>query len=94
MAEIENHTIALLREIRADIAALKSELNDRIDKVEERLNGRLDHMSKRLDAMHLNGTKALKGFIGHRSMMERAVASIDDQFTRLEARVDALERRA
>lgn len=86
MAEPENHTIVLLREIRADIARL----TDKIDKVEERL----DHMSKRLDAMHLNGMKALKGFIGHRSMMERAVASIDDQFTRLEARVDALERRA
>lgn len=94
MAEPENHTIALLREIRSDIAELRTELRGEMAAVEERLNGRLDQMSRRLDTMHPVGMTAPKGFIGHRSMMERAVASIDDQFAGLEARVDVLETRA
>jgi hypothetical protein len=45
-------------------------------------------MTKRLDAMHLNRVKALRGFIGHRAMTERSMASIDEEPARLKRRVD------
>ena len=80
MAEPENMTLILLREMRAEIATVREEMRSNHAQV-----------IKRLDAMHQNGMKALKGFIGHRSMVERTVASFDDQVTRLEQRVGALE---
>ena len=48
-------------------------------------------MNKRLDAMHANGVKALKSFIGHRSMVERAMASFEIDMADIRRRVDALE---
>ena len=80
MSEPENHTLALLREMRSVIDAHQNENRARFDRLE-----------KRLEAMHINGTKALKGFIGHRTMVERTIASFDDQVSRLESRVTALE---
>ena len=80
MADPENMTLVLLRELRATMDAHQEENRARFDRLE-----------KRLEAMHLNGTKALKGFIGHRAMVERTVASFDDQVTRLEERVAVLE---
>ena len=82
MAEPENMTLVLLREVRAEF---RTELGS--------LRGELQAMNRRLDAMHLNGTKALKSFIGHRTMVERTVASFEDQVTQLEARVKELEAR-
>lgn len=80
MAEPENMILALLREMR-------QETNERFDAIEQRF----ERMEKRIDAMHLNGMKALKGFIGHRTMVERTMASFDDQVSRIEVRVSALE---
>ena len=80
MAEPENLVLVLLREMR-------EETKSRFDLMEQRL----DRMEKRLDGMHLNGMKALKSFIGHRTMVERTFASFDDQVSRLEGRVADLE---
>jgi hypothetical protein len=41
--------------------------------------------------MHLNGVTALRNFIGHRSMTERAMASFDADFKELKQRVERLE---
>ena len=41
--------------------------------------------------MHLNGVTALRGFIGHRAMTERAMGSIDEELAQLKQRVDRLE---
>jgi hypothetical protein len=87
MTEPDNLTLVLLREIRADVRASRDEMRA----LEHRTNARFDSIEKRLDAMHLNGMKALKGFIGHRTMVERTMASFDDQVSRLETRVAALE---
>jgi ubiquinone biosynthesis protein UbiJ len=78
MAEPENLILVHLRELRADMTA-------RFDAVDRRFEA----MDKRLDAMHANGMKALKSFIGHRTMTERSMASFDDEVQRLRKRVDA-----
>lgn len=84
MTELENHTLVLLREMRA-------EMREEFAKVRGEADARLDRIEKRLDAMHRNGLKALKGFIGHRAMVERTTASFEDQMARLELRMQALE---
>ena len=91
MAEPENHTLALLREMRALMEAQQRETRAMIEELQEQNRARFDRIEKRLDAMHLNGAKALKGFIGHRAMVERPMASFDDQVSRLEQRVATLE---
>ncbi len=78
MAEPENLVLAHLRELRA-------EMNARFDGMESRFEA----IETRLNAMHANGMKALKSFIGHRTMTERSMASFDDEVTRLRRRVDA-----
>jgi predicted aspartyl protease len=72
-----------LRELRAEMKADREALSAEIKKLEI-------EMTRRLDAMHLNGVKALRGFIGHRAM-ERFMASIDEELARLREPVERLE---
>lgn len=81
MSEPENLVLAHLRELRAD-------MNARFDAMEERFEARFQAIERRLDQMHLNGMKALKGFIGHRTMTERAMASFDEEVRGLRQRID------
>jgi len=80
MSEPDNLALVLLREMRAD-------MNARFDAIENRL----DAMDRRLDVMHRNGEKALCGFIGHRAMVERTMASFEDDISSLKRRVEQLE---
>jgi len=80
MSEPDNLVLVLLREMRAD-------MNARFDAIENRL----DAMDRRLDVMHRNGEKALRGFIGHRAMVERMMASFEDDISSLKRRVEQLE---
>ncbi|MBA3518903.1 MAG: hypothetical protein H0T75_14970 [Rhizobiales bacterium] len=80
MSEPDNLALVLLREMRAD-------MNARFDAIENRL----DAMDRRLDVMHRNGEKALRGFIGHRAMVERTMASFEDDISSLKRRVEQLE---
>ena len=104
MTEPDNMVLVLLREIRENVRSVSQRLHhveERLDRMEGRLgrleerlgrtDERLGRMEKRLDAMHLNGTKALKGFIGHRAMVERTMASFQIQSETLEQRVAAVE---
>ena len=83
MTEPENHTLALLREMRAEIAASEARTREQLDRIE-----------KRLDAMQQDGIKAPKGFIGHRAMEERTMGSFEADVTELKRRTDALETSA
>ena len=78
MAEPDNIVLAHLRELRAD-------MNARFDAMERRF----ETIEKRLEAMHANGMKALKSFIGHRTMTERSMAGFDHEVKRLRGRVEA-----
>ena len=51
-------------------------------------NARVEATEKRLDEMHRDGLLALKNFIGHRTMTERAVTSFDDEDRALRPRMD------
>ena len=82
MAEPDNIVLVHLSDLRAD-------MNARFDEIERRFEKRFEAIDKRLDAMHSNGMKALKSFIGHRTMTERSMASFDDEVSRLRKRVDA-----
>ena len=86
MAEPDNLVLILLREMREEMIT-RSETNARFDAIEQRL----DRMEKRIEQLNVNGLKAMKGFVGHRSMVERAVAAYHDQLARLEVRMAALE---
>jgi len=80
MSEPDNLALVLLREMRAD-------MNARFDAIENRL----DAMDRRLDVMHRNGEKALRGFIGYRAIVERTMASFEDDISSLKRRVEQLE---
>ena len=84
MTEPDNLVLVQLRELRAEMKADREALSAEIKKLEA-------EMTRRLDAMHLNGVKALRGFIGHRAMTERAMASFDADFKERKKRVDRLE---
>ena len=87
MAEPENLVLVLLRELRA-------EMNARFDAVDTRfkeVDARLDAIERRLEIMHQNGEKALRQFIGHRAMVERTMASFEQDLSILKQRVDRLE---
>ena len=80
MAEPENLVLTLLRELRA-------EMNARFEAADKRF----DAIERRLEMMHRNGEKALRGFIGHRAMVERTMASFEDEISSLKHRVERLE---
>jgi len=84
MSEPDNFVLVLLREMRA-------ETNARFEALESRMDTRFDLIERRLDMMHRNGEKALRGFIGHRAMVERTMASFEDEISSLKHRVDRLE---
>ena len=80
MVDPDNHTLALLREMRAEMQARFDEIERRFDRIEKRLGG-----------MHENGIEALKGLIGHRSMVGRSMASCEVDGSEPKRRVSALE---
>ncbi len=87
MAEPENLVLKLLREIRADMDARFDAVDKRFDAVDKRFEA----IERRLEMMHRNGEKALRGFIGHRAMVERTMASFEDEISNLKQRVERLE---
>ncbi|NNM71215.1 hypothetical protein [Enterovirga aerilata] len=80
MAEPENHTLALLREMRTDMDRRHSEITAEFAAIREQL-----------DKMQANGLEAMKRFIGHRTMVERTVASFEADLSDLKQRMSALE---
>ena len=94
MAEPENIVPIRLRELRADMNArfdnIERRMNERFGEVEQRF----DKIERRLEMMHRNGEKALRGFIGHRAMVERTMGSFEDELHSLKQRVERLEAQA
>jgi hypothetical protein len=84
MSEPENLTLVVLREMR-------TEMNARFDAMQAKNDARFDAIEKQLEQLRANGVKGLAGFVGHRSMTERAFGSVDKQLAAHEARLDALE---
>jgi len=87
MAEPDNIVLVHLRELRADMGARFDEMERRFEAVDKRFEA----IEKRLDVMHTNGIKALRSFIGHRSIFERTMASVENDISDLKQRVERLE---
>lgn len=83
MTEPDNLVLAHLREFRADMMAEFA-----------RHSARFDEIEKRLDRIDQNGLKMWKSFIGHRSMVERTMADVDQDLADLKRRVARLEQSA
>lgn len=83
MAAYDDPTLLLLRDIRA-------EMNQRFDEIA----ARLDRGDEHLRVTRTDETKAPKGLIGHRAMVERSIASLELDMSELLRRVDALEARS
>lgn len=84
MSEPENLTLIVLREMRA-------EMNARFDAMQAMNDARFDAIEKQLEQLRANGMKGFAGFVGHRSLTERAFGSVDRQLAEHEARLAALE---
>ena len=94
MVEPDNLVLKLLREMRAEMDARFTSIDDGLQRLESRLDAlepRFDFIERRLDMMHRNGEKALRGFIGHRAMVERTMASFEDEISSLKRRLEVLE---
>jgi len=79
MSEPDNLVLVHLRDLRSDMNARFEAMDKRFDLIE-----------RRLEMMHRNGEKALRGFIGHRAMVERPMASFEDEISGLKRRVEQL----
>jgi hypothetical protein len=79
MTEPENLILAHLQELRSDIKALEQRIDARFEQVDQRF----ELLEKRLDQLRANGLKALQGFIGHRAMVERTMASFEIELSKL-----------
>jgi chromosome segregation ATPase len=91
MVEPDNLVLTLLREMRADMNARFEALESRMEARFDAVDKRFEAIERRLEMMHRNGEKALRGFIGHRAMVERTMASFEDEISSLKRRVERLE---
>jgi hypothetical protein len=94
MAEPENHTLRLLREIRAAVAAT----DDKVEALDHKLAGRIDTLDHKLDRIHADLkdraetlTRALAGEI---VQARYAAAAVDERLANIERRLAILEQRS
>jgi len=86
MAEPENRTLRLLREIRSAIGALDNKLDDKITALDNKTDRNHEALQKRIDSLR----QAMPG----ESVLGRyATAEFDKRLSALEQRVSALESR-
>lgn len=87
MAEPENHTLHLLREIRAAIAGLESRVEGKHDSLEAKMDRNHEELKKRMDSLRqaINGESVLGRY---------AAAEVEDRLAAIEHRLTALEQRS
>lgn len=87
MAEPENHTLHLLREIRAAIAGMESRADGRFDSLEAKIDRHHDELTKRMDSLRqaINGESVLGRY---------AAAEVEERLAAIEHRLAALEQRS
>lgn len=96
MAEPENQTLHLLRELRAGVKTLE----DRFDKLEKkvdsgfaRIGERFEHLDERFERVDMRLNDVVRG-LGNEVIQGKFItAGIDQRFTQLEERIAALEQR-
>ena len=86
MAEPENHTLRLLREIRGAIGALDSKLDGKIALLDNKIDRNHEELQKRIDSIR-------QAMLGESVLGRYATAEFDERLSALEQRVSALESR-
>jgi uncharacterized small protein (DUF1192 family) len=93
IAEPENHTLHLLREIRASIGALDSKmdgkitaLDGKITALDNKIGRNHEELQKRIDSLR-------QAMLGESVLGRYATAEFDERFAALEQRVSVLESR-
>jgi polyhydroxyalkanoate synthesis regulator phasin len=86
MAEPENHTLRLLREIRGAIGALDGKLDDKITSLDNKIGRNHEELQKRIDSLR-------QAMLGESVLGRYATAEFDERLSALEQRVSALESR-
>jgi polyhydroxyalkanoate synthesis regulator phasin len=86
MAEPENHTLHLLREIRGAIVALDSKLDGKITSLDNKIDRNQEELQKRIDSIR-------QAMLGESVLGRYATAELDERLSALEQRVSALESR-
>ena len=84
--EPENHTLALLREIRAKQDGMNDALNARMDRMNTELNARMDGMSARMDGFPT--TQEVRAAIAYQT--ESIVGHFDKRFDLIDKRFDSV----
>ncbi len=82
--ETDNLVLSILREMRGELREMKAELK-------AEFKGEIARIDTRSTGWEANGIRMLKSFVGHRSMVERAVADVDGEIAMLKRRVTVLE---
>ncbi len=86
MAEPENHTLRLLREIRSAIGALDNKVDDKITALDNKIDRNQEELQKRIDSLR-------QAMLGESVLGRYATAEFDERLSTLEQRVSALESR-
>jgi uncharacterized small protein (DUF1192 family) len=84
MAEPENHTLRLLREIRGAIGALDGKFDDKIALLDSKIDRNQEELQKRIDSLR-------QAMLGESVLGRYATAEFDERLAALEQRVSALE---
>jgi polyhydroxyalkanoate synthesis regulator phasin len=86
MAEPENHTLRLLRDIRSGIEALDNKLESRITALDSKFDRNHEELTRRIDSIR-------QAMLGESVLGRYATAEFEERLSALEQRIAALERR-
>jgi hypothetical protein len=85
MAEPENHTLRLLRDIRGAIGALDNKLDNKIASLDSKIDRNHEELQKRIDSLR-------PAMLGESVLGRYATAEFEERLSALEQRVSALEK--
>lgn len=87
MADVENHTIRLLQELREEMRQNFGDVRRDLTRLEAKMNNGFEHLSDEIEEMR-------RAFAGESVLGRMAAKSVDDRLTDLERRMAAIESRS
>ena len=79
MAEAENHTLRLLRELRDDIKGMEDRLEKKIDRNHEEIKEHLEALRKAFAGESILGRYATAEFEHRLTAVERRISDLEEQ---------------
>ncbi|MFY9699662.1 MAG: hypothetical protein WAK34_15305 [Rhodoplanes sp.] len=87
MADIENHTIRLLQELREEMRQSFARTEANFTRLEAKMNDGFEHLSEEIEEVR-------RAFAGESVLGRMAAKNVDDRLTDLERRMAAIESRS